>query len=186
MKPVAAAAILGSRASAVVGATMKTVSRPWALAGLLGRQVQGQHRVDPGRGRRPHVGVHAVGEDEVVVGVEDDRHLALLAQAPHELQDARRGHAALEGALRRQLVGGPVGQRVGKGDAELEDVGPARDHRPAGGERGVKIRIARAEVRDEGGAPLGTGRGEGGGEAGHGRDMRRRKAEGGKRKTFKH
>ena len=53
MNPVAAAAIIGSRESGVVGATMQTVSMPWArgrgheLLRLLGRQVEREHPSTP-------------------------------------------------------------------------------------------------------------------------------------------
>jgi hypothetical protein len=146
---------------------MQTVSTPCALAGLghlprlLGRKVEGQHPVDAGLARRAQVGIDAVREDEVVVGVEDDRDVARLAHAPHQLEHPRRRHPRLEGPLRRQLVGEAVGKRVRERDAELEDVRAALDHGQAGRKRRVKIRVARAQVGHERRPVLGSGAGEG-------------------------
>ena len=111
--------------------------------------------------RLPDVGVDAVREHEVVVGVEHDRHAARLPHPPCKLEHPGGGHPRLERPLGGELVGEAVGQRVREGHPELQDVASRAHHGKARGERRVKIRITRAEIRDEGRPVLRGGAGEG-------------------------
>ena len=67
----------------------------------------------------------------------------------------------IQGALRRELVGQAVGERIREGNAKFEYVRPALYNGQTGREGRFKVRVTRAQVGDERRAVLGAGAGEG-------------------------
>ena len=97
---------------------------------FLRREVEHEQAVRAGLEGLEAEALDAVGVDEVEVGVEDDGDLRLGAHGLENFEDARRGRAGLERALGGELVDDAVGEGIGKGDAELDDVGPGAFERP--------------------------------------------------------
>ena len=72
----------------------------------------------------------AVMEERIVVAHEYERcGLILRPQFTHEVERHRERGALIKCRLRRVLDGCAVGERIGKGDAKLHNVGAARQQR---------------------------------------------------------
>ena len=117
--------------------------------GFLGRKVQRQQTIDSRSLGLRGIRITALGKDQIVVGIKNDRHLAELTNRPYQGKHPRRGHAAFQRALRCQLIGHAVGQRIRKRHTELQHIDPGIEYRAAGSQRGLKIRIPGTQVRNK-------------------------------------
>src|SRR5258705_12616802 len=93
------------------------------VSGFFVREIGGEHSVGAGfaGGAREFLKTHL--QDGIVVAEEDQRNLRCLADVADEIDDAGERGAGLEGALRRALDGGPIGERTSEGEAKLDNVG---------------------------------------------------------------
>ena len=82
-------------------------------------------------------------DDDIGVGEDADRHVRMArAEARDQLEAIADPHARRERALRRGLDHGPVGDRVGEGNSDLDHVGAALDDRVEQSRAGLEIGIA--------------------------------------------
>ena len=119
--------------------------------GFVGGEVEDQEAVGAGCGGVGVEAVEAVDIDGVQVGEEDDGDLRGGADFFDGCEDAGDGGACGEGAAGGGLDGGPVGEGVGKRDAEFENVGAGFFE--GGGELdgGFERGVAGGDVGDEAG-----------------------------------
>ena len=84
------------------------------------------------------------------VAHQRDRNLAAVPAEPvNEIENAGQGGSGAERALGGELDGGPVRERVGEGDTELDDVGASLGQRRDEALGGSEVRVAGAEVDDQ-------------------------------------
>ena len=95
-------------------------------------------------------------EDWIQVSVENDRDLRLFADLAHAFEHATSSRSGGESTLRSQLIDDPISERIGKRQAELENVGAGFFERERKIDRAVKTRIARANVGNKPFALLGA------------------------------
>ena len=106
-------AICARRASVEVGAARKIVSRPLRLhdraivARFFGRQVGRQHAIGAGRGSRFGEFLEAHLQDRIEIAEKNERHLAVRAQAPDEIEHSRQRGAGAQRAFAGALNRGP-------------------------------------------------------------------------------
>src|SRR6185295_9026548 len=111
-------------------------------ARLLGWQVGHEHAVDaqvPGLLRQT---LETVAEERVVVAEKEQGQLGLLPDASNRVEDGRERRPSPQGPLARALDHRPVGQWVGEGHAELEDVHSGFVHRDRRLDRAIDGGIA--------------------------------------------
>lgn len=93
----------------------------------------------------------AVGEDGVEVGEEDDGGGGVcLAEVADEVESAGGCHAGFEGAVGGHLVDDAVGEGIGKGEAEFDDMGTDVGEGVHDFEGEIEARITGGDVCDEG------------------------------------
>lgn len=119
------------------------------FAGFLRRQVEDQDGIDPSIAGAAGIVRKALGEDQVVVGIQDNRRLREGADFTDQMEDPSLVHAGGQGPFGGQLVGQAVSQRIRKRDAQFQDIGAAFDQRPADFPGRIKIRITGADVGDK-------------------------------------
>lgn len=110
-------------------------------------------------------GRETVGENGVQIGEQHDGSLMRFAKAADQLNGVGGGHTGLERALGSHLVDDAIGERIGKRQAEFDDIGPGICQGFDDFQRGFKIRITRGDVGDEGFLVGFTELGEGGVDA---------------------
>ena len=88
-------------------------------------------------------------EDRIQVSVEDDRDLGARPDLADAIEHAGNGGARFQGTLRGELIDEAVGERIGKRDAELEDVGAGFFEGESEIDGAREIGIAGADVGDE-------------------------------------
>jgi len=122
-----------------------------AVVGLifLRRKIENQKAVDAGVARFAMKTFESELEDRIQVGVEDDRDLGARPDLADAIEDARNSGARFQGALGRQLIDEAVGERIGKWNSELEDVGAGFFQRESEIDGTGEIGIAGADVDDE-------------------------------------
>ena len=151
--------MLAIRWSVELGAARNTRSRPYSSeassqrARLLGRQVGGDQPRAAGRGQVAGERAHAVLVDRVPVGHDQHRD----AGRGHRLDGAQ--HVGDLGARGQRAVHGlgddrAVHQRVGVGQADLDDVGAGRGHGPGRLDGAVHGGEPGGQVADQGGAAV--------------------------------
>ncbi len=162
------AGVVGGRRGQIDHVDIVGSRRAAQLGGFLGRQVDDDQAVDPGRSGVVAEALGAVSIDRVVIAHQDHRRIrVLLAEFRHHLQRAGQGGAVLQSTLGGQLDHRPVGHRIGEGQAQFDQIG-------AGGRQPVEDRLGGGTVgiagRDEGdqpGAAFLLERGETGGNPAH-------------------
>ena len=135
-------------------------------AGLLGREVGRDQARAARRGQVAGERAHAVPLDRVPVGHDQDgdaRRGDGLDGAQHVGDPGSRGQRAVHGLGDHRAVH----QRVGVGQADLDDVGPRRGHGPGGLDRTLDGGEPGGQVADQGGAVVGVRLAEGVGDRGH-------------------
>jgi len=125
------------------------------VCGLFGREIEKKETIGPGPDGGRFKLFTTESENRVVVGEKDEGDVALLfPQLGDELKNAGKSGAGLEGTLAPELVDDAVGQGIGKGNAQLDQIGTrlgeGGDEACGGGEIG----ISRDEIGDEGFALL--------------------------------
>lgn len=93
---------------------------------------------------------HADAMDEVEIDVEDDGDLRLLADVRNGFQQAGRGGAGFQAALGGELVHQAVRERIAKGHAQFQDIHARLIEFQRQLASGFQMRIARADIDDEG------------------------------------
>ena len=142
-------------------------ARGFEFAGFFGRQVGHDEAVGARGGGVRDVARHAVRQDGIDIAHQQERlRHAGRTQAGGQRQAAGQGHALLQRHLRRVLDRRPVGQRVGEGHAQLDQIGAGRGdrthHRLGGGD----VRVAEGEVGHQRRTALGARRRKGRRDAG--------------------
>ena len=165
MKPEEYSATSLRRRSVLVGAARKTVSRPWRRSWATGSAASSTLRsvedaVDAAAGGLFAEAVEAVAEQRVHVTEQEDGDLASLEDAAGDLEDAGDGGAGVEGAVGSALDDGSVGDGVGEGDAEFEDIGAAAFEGEGEFGGGFGAGVAGGEIGDESGPALELALGE--------------------------
>ena len=110
----------------------------------------GAHTIDTGGIRFVMKTLEPELENGVQVGVEDDRDLGARPDLADTIEHAGDSGARFQGALRSQLIDEAVGERIGKRDAELENVGAGFFQRQREIDGARKIGVAGADIGDEG------------------------------------
>jgi len=115
------------------------------------REVEDEETIDAGLCRLALKLGHSMTQDGIEVGVENNRDLRAPANFADASQHTVHRRAALKRALRRQLIDNAIRQRIGKWNAQLQQVGSRflQDKRDFNGPG--KIWITRANVWNEGG-----------------------------------
>jgi len=129
----------------------QVATRGKVVGGFLGGKVEKEKSVGADSDGIGFKLLPAIGENRVVVGEENERDVAFLVAQPFdEFQYAGQGGARFEGSLATELVDNAVGQRIGKGNAEFDQVGTSfcQGGDQSGG--GVEVGIAGYEIGDEG------------------------------------
>ena len=93
------------------------------VAGLFGRAIEHQQAVAASFADLAAVVLHAEREQQVIITIEHHRLIRAGAHGAEDVEQAVVGHAAFKGALGGELVRQAVGERVGEGYADFEDIG---------------------------------------------------------------
>ena len=144
------------RAAPLVGAARKMGARPRFQGrlppgpGLLQGQVgddEAVHAQAPG-----FLGgaFQAVLQDGVVIAHQNQRNFGFLAQFPRQFQDFLEMHPLFQGPVTGRLDGGAIGQGVGEGNAQLQQVRAPGGHLQGQGFGGLKIRVPGGDKGNEG------------------------------------
>ena len=129
----------------------QVASRGKVVGGFLGGKVEKEESIGAGSDGIGFKLLPAVGENRVVVGKENERDVAFFVPEPFdEFQDSGQGGAGFEGALATKLVDDAVGQGIGKGNAEFDQVGASfcQGGDQSGGR--LEVGIAGHKIGDEG------------------------------------
>lgn len=117
--------------------------------GFIRRKIKQQDPIDARSFRVAMEFLIAVGEDGIQVGEKNDGRLVGFPELADEIEGFRGCHPGFQGAVGGHLVDDTIGKRIGKWQAELDDI------RSGGGKRGhdfqgfSELRIARGDVGDE-------------------------------------
>ena len=125
------------------------------LCGFVGWEVEREDAVDSGGGGGGVEFVPAVGNDGVEVGVEDDGGFVRFPEIADEVEDLDGGGAGFEGTVGGELVDDAVSERVGKGEAEFDDVGAGVGEGFDDLEGARHVGVSGGDVGDKGFLPLG-------------------------------
>ena len=90
---------------------------------FLGRKVENQKAIHASFPCRAMETLESELKDWVQVSVKNDRNLGLSANFADAIKNTGNGGARLQGPLRGQLVDQAIGEWIGEGDAELDNVG---------------------------------------------------------------
>jgi len=132
---------------------------------FLRRQIDADDAIDARLCALSHEPVAATDRHRVGIAHQHERDLGVAgAEGGGNGENVRRFGARGEAAQIGGLDRGAIGHRIGKGHAELDDIGSARNERV---KIGGGVAIARGDERYERGAVGGGTGGESGGEAGH-------------------
>jgi len=123
-----------------------------AFAGLIffRREIENQKAIHSGFGRFAMERLESKLENRVQVSVEDNRDLRTPADLADAIEDAGNRRAGLERALGGELIDQAICQGIGKRNAELKDVDASFFESEREVDRARQIRIAGADVGDEG------------------------------------
>ena len=138
-------------------------------AGFVGWQVEDEDAIGTGHRGIVMEGFEAVGVNGIEVSEEHDGDFGMLAEILHQLEGVLCRGAGIEGTLSSALDDGAVGEGVGEGNSEFDDIN-------TGGIKGAQdfrglfeTRVSRADLGDEGGFTVSMELGEGGVDSiGHG------------------
>ncbi len=133
------------------------------IARLFHGQIGDDEAVHAGGGRVGDESIEPIGEDGVVVAHQQERlGETARAEARRDLEAATHGRSRFERRLGRVLDGGAVGERVGEGHAQLDEVGAGVGDRADDSLGSGEIGIAQRVIGHQRGAMFGAGRSEGG------------------------
>jgi len=135
--------------------------------GFVGREIEEQDPVGPGRGGVLVELRESVAVDRIEVGEEHHGSLRAFAEAADQVEDLVSRRPGFEGAVGGHLVDDAVGQGVGERQAELDDVGSLVSEGLDDLQRAVEVRIAGGDIGDKGLFPFGTEAGERGVDSVH-------------------
>ncbi len=156
-----------SRSAGVVGATSATSATPSASHAARSSALSSWGRsgtirpLAPACGRAPHVVLHPAVEHHV--GVDHQHHRQAPGGVGADVQDVVRGHARVQRLRAGRVDHRAVGQRVGEGHAQLDQVGPGVGGGGAAGLGLLDVRVAAHQVGHQRRAAARAG--EGGGQA---------------------
>ena len=120
------------------------------VGGLFGRIVDDQDAVDAGRLGAIRERRHAHRFDRIGVAHEHDRrHRVGAAEVANHVEDVVQADALRQRAFARALDHRPVGHRIGKRHAQLDDVRAGRDQRVHDRARRGERRVARSDVGNQ-------------------------------------
>src|SRR5258708_4522934 len=120
------------------------------VCGFFRRQVQQQNAVDPGSKRVFLKLRKAILEYWVQIAVQNDRHTDLGPDLRNRVEQSRQRCPGFKCPLRAQLIGDPVGQRVGEPYPNLQDIGPSSFQGRRYFNGFVQARVAACDIHNEG------------------------------------
>ena len=131
------------------------------VAGFFGRAIEDEQAIGSGFADLAAIAFDPKGEEQVIITIEHDGLIGPGASGADDVQQAVVSHAGFERALRGQLIRQTVGERIGEGDTDFEDVGAVLGEGEQDLFRRGGVGIARADVTDEGRTAFGFAAGKG-------------------------
>ena len=116
---------------------------------LLKGQIGEDQSVDPRLPAGGEESLRSIGEHHIGVGHKNQRYRYIPAQVPHQSEDPVRGDPALQGPEVSPLDHRTLGDGVGEGNAQLDEVRAVFHSSPDGGGGGLQIRVAAGDKRDK-------------------------------------
>lgn len=130
------------------------------LRGLLRWKIEGEYAIHTGFNGEACKDVQSVREKKIVICVEDNGGIGKGPHGPHQRKELFLRHAGGKSALRSQLIGQAIRQRIREGHANLENVSAVFKERPTDREGVLGIGIAAADIGHKQGPVLFSGPGK--------------------------